>query len=377
MRLYLYSICILLSISLFPAKGFAQKSSKKHTPLNEWQFGAMIGFGQYYGDVSNKNYFSKLSGETKFSGGIFARRIFNDLTGIGVNIQRSSIYSEKDQLSDGTALNYAYSGNVFEFGVHAYMNFTNLFWGAAERKVNFYGTVGLSYLSWTGTLSDLAAGTTVYTNGATVAGLSYKTNGLVLPATLGLDIRVSPNLSIFGEGSLHTVLSDDLDFYADGFPNDIMLFTHVGLVYHLDLGKGKKKRPSSRINESPLDPMTIDYDNTGPNKGTSVEPDKVPVLDIQMERPAPQQKAFEFRVQVLAKTNRVSDIRSIYPNVKFDYPVVENVFNNLHRYSTGTFYSFSEAEAYAKTMRNRGIYDAFVVAYQNTVRIPITAEMKR
>lgn len=377
MRLYSYSICILLALCLLPTYSFAQKTSKKHKPLNEWQFGAMIGIGQYYGDVSNKNYFSKLSGETKLSGGIFARRIFNDLAGLGVNIQRSGLYSEKDQLSDGTALNYAYSGNVFEIGAHAYLNFTNLFWGASTRKVNFYGTLGLSYLSWNSTLNDLAAGTTVYTNGATVAGLSYKTNGLVLPTNLGLHVRVSPSLSIFGEGSIQTVLSDDLDFYADGFPNDIMLFTHVGLVYHLDLGKSTKKRPSSRINESPLDPMTIDYDNNGPNKGTSVDPKNVPVLEIQMEKPALQNKSFEFRVQVLAKTNRVSDIRSIYPNVKFDYTVVENVFNNLHRYSTGTFYSFSEAEAYAKTMRNRGIYDAFVVAYQNNVRIPITAEMKR
>jgi hypothetical protein len=96
---------------------------------------------------------------------------------------------------------------------------------------------------------------------------------------------------------------------------------------------------------------------------------------IEVE-PAPQPKSFEFRVQILAKREKIEHISQIFPNVTFDYPIVVNNFQGIHRYSTGSFSSFNAAQAYANTMRSRGIHDAFVVAYRNDMRIPITAEMR-
>jgi hypothetical protein len=79
---------------------------------------------------------------------------------------------------------------------------------------------------------------------------------------------------------------------------------------------------------------------------------------------------------VYAKSSRVAIGERVYRNVQFDYPIVENTFNGLYRYSTGSFQSYAEAEAYAHKMQSRGIYDAFVVAYSNNERISITSEMK-
>ncbi len=108
----------------------------------------------------------------------------------------------------------------------------------------------LSFIDWNGVLTNTLTGNVVYENGSTVPGVSYKTNGVVIPTTLGLSYAITENLSLDFNGSIHTVLSDDVDFYADGFKNDILLFTHIGLSYHLNPNRSRRTRvPQGR----PLD----------------------------------------------------------------------------------------------------------------------------
>jgi hypothetical protein len=100
-----------------------------------------------------------------------------------------------------------------------------------------------------------------------------------------------------------------------------------------------------------------------------------PVQDKVVQQPA--SSAFEFRVQIYAKSQRVTGSTSIYRNIQFEYPIIENHFNGIYRYSTGSFRSYSDAESYARQLQSRGVYDAFVVAYRNNERVSITSEMKR
>jgi len=353
----------------------AQQTNVFEYPAPGWELGAQLGFGQYYGDISQKSYFQKFSGETKFSVQLIARRHFDEQFGLGFSLHRSGLRAVKDNFSDGTPANLDYSGRIFEIGVHGYLNLSNLFWGYKARRVNVYATLGLHYGDWKGILRDSQTQNIIFEEGLNIAGLTYKSGGMVVPATLGLKYLISRNLSLDFNGSIHTVLSDDLDYYADGFKQDILLFTHVGISYHF--GGGRTKARPIRIGQELAGPVeVIDYDRYEVKKDEHVESAVLPVIEME-KAPAPQQKTFEFRVQVLAKREKIEHISRVFPNVNFDFPVVVNNYQGIHRYSTGSFSSFNDAQAYANKMCSRGIHDAFVVAYRNDVRIPITAEMKK
>ena len=368
------SVIVLFAYSSLQAQN---RNSRFEQATPGWEFGLQLGFGQYYGDISTKNYFQKFSGETRFSGQIIARRHFDERFGLGFSLHRSGLRSVKDNFSDGTVANLEYSGRIFEAGFHGYVNLSNLFWGYSARRLNLYATLGLHYGDWKGVLRDSQTQTIIYEKGMIVPGVSYKSGGFVIPATLGLKYAVSENLSIDFNGSIHTVLSDDLDYYADGFKHDILLFTHVGLSYQFGTRFGTKRKSPKPMNIS-VDPdgpvEVIDYDRFDVKKEVASEPKVLPVITVEAEQ---QIKEFEFRVQVLAKRESNVHISSVYPNVVFDYPVVINTHQGLHRYSSGSFSSFNAAQSYANLMRSRGIHDAFVVAYRNDVRIPITSEMKK
>jgi hypothetical protein len=350
----------------------AQQRSVYNYPIPGWEFGAQLGFGQYYGDISQRSYFQKFSGETRFSGQLFARRHFNERFGLGFSLHRSGLRSIKDNFSDGAVANLEYSGRIFEIGVHGYLNLSNLFWGYQARRLNLYATLGLHYGDWKGTLTDSQTQNVIFEEGLNIAGLKFNSGGMVIPVTLGLKYAISNNLSLDFNGSIHTVLSDDLDYYADGFKQDILLFTHVGIAYHFGDGR-KTARPANIGKESTGPVEVIDYDRFEIKKEAKVVPAVLPLIEME---PVSQTKTFEFRVQVLAKREKITHISQIFPNITFEYPIVVNNYQGIHRYSTGSFSSFNDAQAYANTMRNRGIHDAFVVAYRNDVRIPITAEMK-
>jgi len=102
-------------------------------------------------------------------------------------------------------------------------------------------------------------------------------------------------------------------------------------------------------------------------------------LTLPEKQVVPEQNkstGFEFRVQIYAKSSPALIGSKVYRTVQFEYPIIENQYNGLYRYSTGSFRSYSEAESYARTLQSRGIYDAFVVAYSNNERVTISPEMK-
>lgn len=368
---------LLLFVLVLPELKSQSGGRVYESPIPAWEFGFQLGFGQYYGDISRKNFFQKFSGETSFSGQMIARRHFDERFGLGFSLHRSGLHSVKDNFLDGTAANLEYNGRIFEIGIHGFLNMSNLFWGYNKRNLNLYATLGLHFGDWKGTLRDSQTQNIIVENNSNTAGATFKSGGMVVPVALGLKYALSDNLSLDFNSSIHTVLSDDLDYYADGFKQDILFFTHIGIAYQLGSGSKRIKPKPAQSGISPVGPVeVVEYDRFEVKKSDNPEtgePAVVPVLELES---AQKSKTFEFRVQVLAKREQIGHISEIYPNVSFDYPVVENKHQGIYRYSTGSFSSFKAAQNYANIMRNRGIHDAFVVAYQHDVRIPITAEMK-
>jgi len=366
---------LLLFIGFLSLDGVSQNVDNTERSYRHWELGLQLGFGQYYGDISDKGYFEKLSGESRFSGSLLARWHANDRYGVGFQVQNSGLYSRKDNYANGSPLNLEYSGRVFEIGVHGYLNFSNLFLGPSDRRFSFYGTIGVGYISWNGSLKNSLTGNIVYENGSNIPGVSYKTSGAVIPTTLGLSYAINNNLSLDISGSLHTVLSDDVDFYADGFKNDILLFTHIGLSYHLNPNRSKRaKTPRGRPSDQPVDVLDLEKVT---NREPIQKPAPLPVITLERPEKVVAYKDFEFRVQIFAKSKPMPNIKAYFSRINFEYPIVENTQMGLYRYSTGSFQNFNEAARYAELLRQRGIHDAFVVAYRNNQRISISSEMKQ
>ncbi len=128
----------------------------------------------------------------------------------------------------------------------------------------------------------------------------------------------------------------------------------------------------------PLDQSVevIDLDKVT-TKEPAQKPAPLPVITLERPGKVVAYKDFEFRVQIFAKSKPMPNIKAYFSGVHFEYPIVENTQMGLYRYSTGTFQNFNEAARYAEQLRQRGIHDAFVVAYRNNQRISITSEMKQ
>lgn len=352
------------------------------------EFGGFGGFSQYYGDISSKNYFEKYALETKPSFGFTGRFHFNEKHGLGLGFNRITHYSAKPQYANGTPLNNEFSGHSNTFFLHSYLNMSNLFWGPAERKLKLYGTLGVGYNSWQSVRRNSANGS-VITDYSNAASQNLRSEAFFFPAALGIQFRLTPALSLFAEGMYSTLISDDLDYYRDGYQYDILVQTHLGLSFKLPLSATtpkstvpEKSSVSTSQKVSSVVPIyVIDYEKFPEMPGERIPP-QLPVLEPPKQTsvaPPSQQisSSIEFRVQIYASSRRINNLQNLYRNIKFDSPILENQANGLYRYSTGSFRTYSEAEAYAKQLQSRGINDAFVVAYQNNIRIPISSEMKR
>lgn len=366
------------------------KAQNNAEAAGSWEIGGFGGISQYYGDISNKSMIQKFSGETKLSYGILARRHFNEFHGIGLSFNRSNVFSAKDVLSTGLPFNLEVDASASVLSLHSYLNFGNYFFGAADRKVTVYGTLGLAYARWNTFLKNSLTGAIV-TDLTNAAASNLRTSSAAIPATLGLSFPIGSGFRVNVENTFCTVLSDDIDFYRDAYQYDFLTFTHVGISYTF----GNTSKPAARQRDprvspqtlrrsEPVSPVTvIDYEVFQELPGERVRVE-LPPLNIQQaeqraQPPVQQQVSggVEFRVQIFAKNNRINNPSQIYRNVQFEFPIVENVFNGLYRYSTGSFRTYGEAEAYAHRLQSRGVHDAFVVAYRGNERISITAAMKQ
>lgn len=378
-------ISILFAIALFVSvlPAVAQIGiHKDKVAVRDWEAGLNFGLAQYYGDVSNRGFFEKLSsGESRFGIGLFGRKYFNEYIGLGGHFQFLSLYSVKENYSNGTPLNNAFTSNTLQGGLHMYLNFSNLFFGFADRPVSIYGLAGLGYISWNSTLRNSVTDAIIWQNGMVSPGVNYKTGALNMPLTLGADIRLTNDLRLNVEGSVQTTFSDDLDFYSDGSRHDIIFYGSVGLSYIFNYKglQANKRTQQTQIPRRKEPVRVLDYESVQP-----VQPERpraqttLPVVRIDEQRyTEPSQGQYEFRVQVIAMSRSRIDTEAFRRRYNIETPIVENTFSGLYRYSTGRFSSFSEAEAYSRVIRSKGIHDAFVVAYRGNERIRITSDMKR
>lgn len=368
-QLKIFLFCLLL----FPVSiGYAQQKSKSVVTRN-WQINYNLGFSQFYGDASNNGYFKKFSGETSFATGITARKYLSPVFGLGLNLWYSGVKSYKDKNASGEPVSFSLTGKYFDGNVNLLIDFSNLFWGVNSRKFSVYGIIGLGYGSWNTQLVDSLSGGTI-NSGDVIGDLTYESGGLVVPVGVGVNYMLNDNWALNFEMNLRTILNDDVDVWRDGFKYDQLLYTSVGVSYFINTG-GKTKSKTKKVQSSsgPVKPGVPVYDYRLQSPSTSSIASKPEIELIEPEMPS----GIVYRVQILAKRNNLPTIESLKMRFNITGNIYENIQNSIHRYSTGTFSTYKEALRHSYLIRDKGVHDAFVVAYQNNTRVNITAEMKK
>ena len=382
------SIKILATILIiaFAMNGFSQMRKKSNTKLsNNWQVNYNLGFTEFYGDASNNGYFQKFSGEIAFATGLTVRKYFNPIFGLGFNLWYSGLKSHKTKSATGIPVNTYLTGNYFDGNVNLLIDFNNLFWGPSSRKFSVYGLIGLGYGSWNTQLTDSLSGL-VINSGDAIGSITFKNGDFVIPIGVGLNYMLNENWAVNFEMNLRTVLNDDVDVWRDGFKYDQPLYTSFGVSYFFNgiaKPKNKSQRPQMKsVKQETLKPVVPIYNyrlqSTNKASGSSGSSDSgVLLIEPPTKKPEISYSGIVYRVQILAKRDNLPSLSSLKSKYNIDGEIYENYQDGIHRYSTGMFLTYQEAVQYSQVIKNNGVHDAFVVAYQNNIRIHITPEMKR
>jgi hypothetical protein len=365
---------------------------------DKWDVGINLGTTQFYGDASNHNYLQKWSGESRLGVQIYAKRMFSPVFGAGINLYSTGINSIKDRKSDGTAVDYSMAGNYDDLTIFAYANFSNLFGSYnSDRKFSVYGTLGFGVSTWNTALTNNITGGIIH-SGTTAGSTTYGNKALVVPFGAGVDYRINNRWSVHAGGTMTTVLSDYVDEWKDGAKYDQLLYTHVGVTYYINPGKhasllGKKKTRRRRRSQDDMNKRPIpifDYMvNPGPTPAEAVGKPGVEVMSLPLQPGAAPQKApvqkiekqqssahgLQFRIQVLASKVPLRDPLLLQAKYKFEYPVKVVHQDGYYRYTVGQFVSYQNALVECRKILGKGVRGAFVTAYLNGYRVPLTQKM--
>lgn len=364
--------------------GIGQTTNKSNRGYsNDWQFNYSLGFTEFYGDASNNGYFKKFSGEIAFATGITARKYFTPVFGLGLNLWYSGLKSHKEKDATGAPVNFTLTGTYFDGNLNLLVDFNNLFWGPSSRKLSVYGILGLGYASWKSELLDSITGT-IKNSGDAIGTGTYKKGGFVVPVGLGLNYMLNNNWALNFEMNLRTVLNDDVDVWRDGFKYDQLLCTSIGISYFLNRKvtdrKPKSKRSKERVEEEePLAPIPFyDYQmEASSQKSSGNNEPGVILIDAPVQKKINIPPGIIFRVQLLAKRNKLPSFNYLRERFNIVGDIYENYQDGVYRYSTGSFSTYNEALRHSYLMKDKGVGDAFVVGYKDDKRVFIFAEMKK
>ncbi|MBE0650522.1 MAG: outer membrane beta-barrel protein [Bacteroidales bacterium] len=363
---------------------------------DKWDLNFNLGATQFFGDASNHSYFQKWKGESRLGIQISVKKMFSPVFGAGLSLYSTGINSIKDRKSDGTIVDYTLGGNYDDLTAFAYANFSNLFGSYnSDRKISIYGTLGFGVSTWNTALTDNISGAVIH-SGTTVGTTKFANKALAIPFGAGVDYRINDNWSVHANGTLTTILSDYVDEWKDGAKYDQLFFTNIGVTYYIHPGKhesllGRKKSRRNRKSQDEMNKRPIpifDYMvNPEPAPVESGGKSEVDMMTLPVqpatspESPAPETKqqqpdaGLQYRVQILASRVPLRDPLLLQAKYKFDYPVKVFHQDGLYRYTVGQFSSYQVALSESRKLNSKGVNGAFVTAYRDGLRVPLTNAM--
>lgn len=359
---------------------------------SNWNLSLNVGVNQFYGDVNNHTFFQKLSKESPLGIQLNLTKMVHPSWGVGVNLNYAGIKSLKNKLPDGTQVSFTLSGMYYSANPYLYLNLNDLIFGfKADRFWALYTKTGIGYAFWNTTLTNNITSLQVK-SGETVGNHTYAKHALEVPLNVGLRFHVSSRMSLDLGVEFNTIMSDDVDLWNEGYKYDRFTYVYGGLTYSLDfLHHLRSKRFRKENTSIPKGKIPLyDYTFFGhPDQSLPKSNSERPQVDaLKIDKPiAPHatninqyhpviHQGVEFRVQIMAADKKVGTGK-VQAKFNLSVPVEEVHQNGFYRYTVGHFNNYQSAWAESRKMRAQGVYDAFVTAYRNGLRIPLTGSMMK
>lgn len=369
-------------IFLLLLTGVLSAQNQKDGISTPWSVNVNIGPNLFYGDIEVYNFFPVMrnNNEWRAAYGAMIQKRINSL----FTVRGQFLYGKLS----GTKRKYSrwFEADIIETSVTATLDLTSLIWGYRNRRFSVYALGGVGLTQWRTELKDLNTNEVIRSNGYSGgSGIDGRTVEGVLPFGLGLDYRISNNWHVNIEGTLRPVNSDLLDANKGDFPYDFYSYNFVGLTYVFN-----KKKTAPPIELPPAEELITETDKPAPAEEIAVqelpgvESDEIlekEIRDIEdkiLEDEAgkglyePTYEGIVFRVQVLASRD-ITEPHTVQKALSLNEKVYMNEGNGWFRYSVGSFTKYWKAKEYRNLLVSRyNIYDAFVVAYREDDRMPLS-----
>lgn len=400
---------LILLIFCCTTQAYSQSYNKSSRFRSYWSVNANFGSSIFFGDIKQHRIVpvSNNENEWRFAGGAMLNKQISPIFGIRGQFLYGKLAGTR------RPSNLFFESNYIEFNLNTAIGLRNLFQKYRPQQLwNAYIVFGLGLTNFNTELKDLSTKQVVrkigYGNGRSFGGRTLQ--GMLIGG-MGIDLRLSNHVNIKMETANRILNTDELDGRTSGFKYDVYNYTSFGIAYKFGMGPSKpkkqeeysffeKKSSKPRKKDHNVETAEYDFDPTKPVSPPEVDALTIDaaILSVPISPPTEEQKEpkviiteevirqpvrvveetyvspapeMEYRVQIRAKYgNKIS--RQSLSN-SYNIPVSdikENTHNGFFIYTVGSFNTYEEAKAKRNQLRSyNGIMDAFVVAFENGVRL--------
>ncbi len=380
---YLTLIGILLNVNFLNAQS---TSSSADVFARSWSITAAGGSSLFFGDIKQERWLPVLKNENELR--FNANTILEYQFSPAFSIRGQALYAHLA----GTRRSWQtfFFSDLIEANIGTTVNLSNIISGyRADRFININVIGGVGLVNYNTTRKDLTTRFIQSQRGfGNGSGIGGRTLEGVLVGGIGLDFRLSDNLSLRFETANRIINSDLLDIHDNSFPYDVYNQTSIGLSYVF--GRRTPKMPSftpeqeenattppvtEKPKQEPVQPVVSPYqaivdaiEQEEPEK----EPEPVYVYEPEeVKEPEPDPGRVEYRVQIRARINQ--PISKSYLEKRYNIPasdIQEDMHNGYYIYTVGSYRTYEEAASNRNRIRSEnGVGDAFIVAFQYGKRL--------
>lgn len=369
MKNYARLIKVSLIMLAFICSSFSSFSQSAEKFNSYWYVKASLGVSNGYTDFIN--------GDLNLAGDIGFGRQFSPIIGLEFKTLAGKLSGTQAVTTN------LYESKFYDFSINAVFNLSNLIWGYQDRDWSLYSSIGFGHTQYKA-MRVLNGGTSYYgysTSPAALQGDGFGSRRIVatIPFSLGIDYRISSNLSANFNFRMNWVDSDLLDGYASGTAKDLYSYTSVGLTYKFGNRKSKKayQPKESKVIIPPPPPIEKEQPKAEPKKVVEKTPPPPPKEKV-VAKPKPkvavkaQKKVMEleYRVQIRACFKVKCDLALISETYNIsESQIMVDFHKNYYIYTVGSFKTMEEAERKKEMLKSKNkVTDAFVVTFKNGKR---------
>jgi len=364
-----------------------------------WSLTLAGGPSMYFGDIRQYRFYPIMnhSKELKFGGSLILERSVSPV----FSLRGQGLYSGLASASRKRDMDI--NSDLIEFNLSTAINLNNLF--GTYRSSQKWGIdllVGIGLVNFNTTLYQTSTGKIIAQRGfGSGSGIGGRTAEALIMGGIELKFDISENWSIRFETANRALNTDLFEHVSGGFHYDIYNHTALGLSYRLSRsGKSIKMvpedepgllivdpdanaplQPDQQSNEEMvnfnrvIDVLDLDYNRqeSVSSENETITPPVETEIDEEINYEPEPVKIYgiEYRVQIRARYGTKISVDYLVKTYNLSaYEIKEDSFNGYYIYTIGSYPTSDEAASHRNAIRSKhNIYDAFVVAFKDGVRL--------